>query len=124
MGVVFGVALAGRGRLLGRGRALGRRARGRRPPAFRAALLAALVGRRVAGVLAAARAAGLLAAAVVLVDRRPGPPLGLLLGDAALFVAFGDVVGLALLLVGVLRLVALGHGRPPSAVEENPSRRR
>src|SRR5436190_21748940 len=53
------------------------------------------------------RAAGLLAAAVVLVDRRPGPAFGLLLGDSLLLVAFGDLVGRARLLVGVF---AAWHG--------------
>ena len=57
---------------------------------------------RRAGVhgLAAARAA-LLAAAGFLVHRGPGAPLGLVRGDAALLVAFLDVLGLPFLLVGV-----------------------
>ena len=75
--------------------------------------LAAFVRGRVAGALAAAGAAGLLAAAVVLVDGCPGPALGLLLGHAALLVAFGDVIGLAFLLVGVFGLVAARHGTTP-----------
>src|SRR5690348_15902091 len=102
---MLGVALARRRGFLGRCGA------GRRRPMGRglAAALAALIGRRMAGVLAAAGPTGLLAAAVVLVHGRPGPALGLLVGDAALLVALGDMIGLALLLVGVFRLVATGH---------------
>jgi hypothetical protein len=58
----------------------------------------------VSGVAAAA--AGLVAAAGLLVDGRPGAGLGLLLGDAAFAVALGDVLCLALLLVGVSVLVS------------------
>src|SRR5579863_10646122 len=64
----------------------------------------------MAGGLAAARAAGFLAAAVVLVDRGPGAALGLFLRYALVFVAFGNVVRLTLLLVGVFGFVAAGHG--------------
>src|SRR6185503_7459991 len=64
--------------------------------------LAALVGGGVVGGLAAAAAPGVLAALVVLVDGGPGPALGFLPGNPALLVALLDVVGLALLLVGVL----------------------
>src|SRR5690606_31671783 len=53
--------------------------------------------------------AGLLAAAIVLVDGGPGAALGLLVGNAAILVAFLDMLGLALLLVGIGTLVALGH---------------
>src|SRR5262249_22585960 len=67
----------------------------------------------MAGALAAAGAARLLAAGIVLVDRGPGAPLGFLLADALLLVTFLDVLGLALLLVGVFRLAALGHERSP-----------
>jgi hypothetical protein len=63
----------------------------------------------MAGGVAATRAA-LVAAAVFLVHGRPGPALGLGFRNAARFVAFGDVVRLALLLVRVFRLVAAGHG--------------
>jgi hypothetical protein len=38
------------------------------------------------------RSTRVLAAAVVLVDGRPGAPLGFFLGDTELFIAFGDVV--------------------------------
>ena len=58
---------------------------------------------------ALAPGAALLAAAVLLVDGRPGPRLGFVLGDAPLLVALLDVLGLALLLVGVRRLVAARH---------------
>jgi len=61
----------------------------------------------------AAAGAAFLAAAGHLVDGGPGAPLGLVFWDAALFVAFLDVLGLALLLVGVARFVAAGHGSPP-----------
>jgi len=58
--------------------------------------------------LASARAA-LLAAARFLVDGCPGSPGGFLGGDAALLVAFFDVLGLAFLLAGVGALIASGH---------------
>src|SRR5215469_8596520 len=106
--MVLGVALARRRALLGGGRALGVRPRSLR-------LAPALRRRGVALLLAAARAA-LLAAAAFLVDGRPGAPLGFLVGNAALLVALGDVVGLALLLVGVLRFVAARHREPPVLV--------
>jgi hypothetical protein len=48
--------------------------------------------------------AGLLAAAVHGVDGSPGAPLGLFFGQSASFVAFLDVLGLTLLLVGVFFL--------------------
>src|SRR6185295_18800967 len=47
-----------------------------------------------------------LAALVLLVDRRPGPAFGFLLGNAALLVTLLDMVGLALLLGGI---GTLGH---------------
>jgi len=56
-----------------------------------------------------AGAARLLAAAIILVHRRPGAPFGLLPGDAALLIALGDMVGLALLLVGIFTFIASGH---------------
>src|SRR5215469_4551034 len=105
------MALAGGGGFLGRGRTRGSRAFGRRPTADPPAL----ARRGVAFGMAAARAA-LLAAAALLVDGRPGAPFGLLFREAAAFVAFGDVVGLAFLLVGVLGLVAPGHAVPRSLV--------
>jgi hypothetical protein len=74
--------------------------------------LSALVRRRMTGVGAAA-GARFLAAAVVLVDRGPGAPLGFFFRHAARLVAFGDVVGLAFLLVGVLWLVATRHYQVP-----------
>src|SRR5665213_1181797 len=99
-----GVALARGGGFLGRGGSRRGRTRGRSLPAR----LAAFVRRRMAGVGAAARA-GFLAAAVVFVDGRPSAPFGLLFRDATLFVAPGDMVGLAFLLVGVFGFVAPRH---------------
>jgi hypothetical protein len=55
------------------------------------------------------RSRPVLAAAVILVDGGPGPAFGLLLGDATLLVALGDVIRLAILLVGVLGLVSARH---------------
>jgi hypothetical protein len=55
----------------------------------------------MAGGLAAPRPVRLLAAAVVSVDGCPGSALGLLLRNATLLIAFGYMVGLALLLVGI-----------------------
>src|SRR5262249_55967226 len=62
------------------------------------------------GVRLAAPAAGFIAAAGLLLDRCPGPADGRLLGHAALLIAFLDMLGLALLLVGVAALVAARHG--------------
>src|SRR5687768_16732948 len=62
------------------------------------------------GVGLAAARAGQIAAARFLVDGRPGAPFGVRLGNALLLIAFLDVLGLALLLVGVGALVAAGHG--------------
>src|SRR4030095_3167148 len=45
-----------------------------------------------------------------LVDGRPGATLGLAFAEAALFIALLDMLGLALLLAGVFRLVTTGHG--------------
>jgi hypothetical protein len=78
----------------------------------RAADPTALARRGVALGLSPAGAA-LVAAAAFLVDGRPGPPLGLMLRHAALFVAVGDMIGLAFLLVGVFRFVAARHSAPP-----------
>jgi hypothetical protein len=61
-------------------------------------------------LLVATPGAGFLAAAAFLVDRRPGAAFGLLLGDAAVLIAFLDMFGLALLFVGVAALVAARHG--------------
>jgi hypothetical protein len=55
----------------------------------------------MAGRLAAARPASLLAAAIIFVDGCPGPALGLSLRNSARLIAFGYMVGLALLLVGI-----------------------
>lgn len=68
------------------------------------------MGRRVSGMFALAGATGLLTAAVIFVDGRPGTALGFIFGNAAVFVAFGDVVGFAILLVSVLGFVTTGHG--------------
>src|SRR5277367_1701756 len=95
-----GSALAGLGGFLGRGRSLRGGTRGR---SFTAEL-AAFMRRRVPGMSAAARPR-FLAAAVILVDGRPGAPLGFLLRNATLLVALGDMVGLAFLLVGVFGFV-------------------
>jgi hypothetical protein len=59
--------------------------------------------------LAVAAAARLFAAAMDFVDRRPRTPLCLVLGDAALFVSFFDVLGLTLFFLGVFGLVASGR---------------
>src|SRR5581483_7536841 len=96
--------LACAGGLLGRARA----GRGRTARRSAAADASALARGGVARRLAAARAA-LLAAAGLLVDRGPGAPLGLAPADAALLVAFLDVLGLALLLAGIARLIPAGH---------------
>ena len=60
-------------------------------------------------MLAVAGAPGFLAAAVVFVDGRPSSTLGLFLLDAAIFIAFGNVISLAFLLVGVFRFITTGH---------------
>src|SRR5262249_55096709 len=54
--------------------------------------------------------ARLVAAAGFLVDGRPGAALRFLLGHAVLLVTLGDVLGLAFLLVGVLRFIPACHG--------------
>ena len=105
-----GVALARGGGLFGRRRSARWRSRGRRgaanPPAF--------VRGGMARRLAAARSAGALSAAIVFVDGRPGATFGLLLRNAAAFVALLDMLRLPFLLVGVFRLVAAWHGLPPA----------
>jgi hypothetical protein len=65
------------------------------------------------GHLALSGPACLLAAPVILVHGRPGPALGLLFRNAALFVTLGDMFGLAILLVGVFRFVAAGMLETP-----------
>src|SRR5678815_3013851 len=60
-------------------------------------------------VVRVAPGSGLLAAAILLVHRGPGDPLGGLLGFAFLLLAGLDVGGLALLLVGVAGFVAAWH---------------
>src|SRR5687767_13659835 len=74
-----------------------------------AAALATALAIRLLVLGLAAAAAGLLAAAVDRVDGRPRAALGLAGADSAFLVALGDVLGLALLLVGVFRLVSSGH---------------
>jgi hypothetical protein len=49
----------------------------------------------------ASAGAGLLAATTLLVDGGPSATLGFFLGNATIFVAFLDVLGLAFLLVGI-----------------------
>src|SRR5690606_14511082 len=61
--------------------------------------------------LGASRSAGAFTAAGLLVDRRPGAGFGFLFGNAPGLVALLDVLGLALLLVGVLVFTATGHCR-------------
>src|SRR6185437_8395067 len=95
------------------------RSRGRR----RAPDPPALVRGGVAGRLAAPRSPDALSAAVVLVDRRPGATFGFLLRNAAAFVTFLDMLRLALLLFGVLRLIAAWHGfllRSPRNARDQP----
>src|SRR5207253_502235 len=94
------VALPGGGRLLGRSRPFGGRAGGRCSTALRATLLARGMGNSLA-----AAAARLLAAPGLLVHGGPGAALGLAFIRAPRLVALGDVLGLTLLLVGILRLV-------------------
>jgi hypothetical protein len=74
-----------------------------------AAQTAAFLRRRMVFFGPAAGAA-LLPAVRFLVHGRPSAPFGLLLRNAAVFVAFLDVLGLALLLAGVTGFVAAGHG--------------
>jgi len=62
--------------------------------------------------LVTATTAGLLAAARFFVDGGPGATLALLGGHAALLVTLSDVLGLAFLLIGVRRLIALRHEAP------------
>jgi hypothetical protein len=64
-------------------------------------------------VLLAASRAGLVAAARLLVHRCPGTAFGLFVADTAILIAFLDMLGLALLLVGIFILVALGHHASP-----------
>src|SRR5688572_17207773 len=79
----------------------------------RSALLPALARAGVAFLLAAA-GTRFLAAARFLVDRRPGARLRLLLADAAILIAFGDVLRLALLLAGIRAFVSARHLPSPS----------
>src|SRR5437899_7503027 len=81
------------GGLARRGGAFRRRARGRGG----AALAAALARGRLVQRVPAPGAAFLLPATGHLVDRRPGPVLGLLVRHAALLVTLLDVLGLAFL---------------------------
>src|ERR1700722_15548592 len=98
--------LAGRGGLFGRTRAGGSRS-ARRCASAQATALARgrMVFRR-----ATARTA-LLAAMGFFIHRRPGAPGDLFVRDPTLLVALLDMLGLALLLVGVARFVAAGHGQ-------------
>src|SRR5215218_9268128 len=106
--LLCGVSLAGLGGLLGR-RGPGRgRSGGRRGPAQLATLLT-----RHSRVRFAPAAPGLVPAPGLLVDRGPGPPLGLALRDAAFFIPLFDVLGRPLLLARVTALVAAWHDRSP-----------
>jgi hypothetical protein len=67
----------------------------------------------MASVHATPRAAGSLAATVILIHRRPSAAFSFLLTNTALFIALGDVIGFALLLVGVFGFVAARHRWPP-----------
>jgi hypothetical protein len=71
--------------------------------------VAASVGGRMARVGSATRAAWHFTAPIVFVDGRPRASLGFGLRHAALLVALGDVVGLAILLIGVFRFVSAGN---------------
>src|SRR5690606_26459695 len=104
MRMMFGIAFARRRRFLGRGRPIGGTPAGR----SLATLFTALMRSGVAGLRAATRAR-FLAAAIVLVHRRPGAALGFVLAHALFLVAFLDMLGLALLLVGIGGFIALGH---------------
>src|SRR4051812_26937962 len=75
----------------------------------RGAALAAAFPRARVALLPAAAGARFLAAARFLVDRRPGAGARFLLGNALVLIAFGDMLGLALLLVGIFAFVALRH---------------
>jgi hypothetical protein len=55
-----------------------------------------------------------LSASGFLVDRCPRPALRFLFGNAPVFVAFGNMIGLAYLLAGVARLVTAWHGEAPA----------
>src|SRR5439155_15762158 len=109
---VLRVALTRSSGLLCRGRPRGGRTGSRRL----AAELSSLARGSVAFRLAAPRSA-LLAAAALLVDGRPSPPFGFLLGDPARLVALGDMIGFALLLAGVFGLVTTWHDHPPLRYE-------
>src|SRR5208282_4475628 len=106
--VLFGVALSRRGRLLCRS---GTRdgATGSRCPASEPSALAR--GGMAFGLVAPRPA--LLAAAALLVDGRPGPPFCFFLGNAPRFVALGNMIGLALLLVGVFGFISTRHNDTP-----------
>ena len=80
-----------------------------RPRRRCAAAPAPTLARRRVVFRPAAPGAALLATMGFLVHRRPGAPRGLPARDSALLVALLDMLGLALLLVGVARLVTTGH---------------
>jgi hypothetical protein len=90
------IAFPGRSRLLRRSRMFFLSTRSRRGTTFAAALL----GEGMVFSFASA-GAGLLAATTLLVDGGPSKTLGFFLGNATIFVAFLDVLGLAFLLVGI-----------------------
>ena len=67
--------------------------------------------RFVVFVPAVATPSGFFPASVNLVDRRPGPTLGFILGYAAAFVAFFNVLSLSFFFVGVFGFVSAWHRR-------------
>ncbi|MBR0806818.1 hypothetical protein JQ636_25035 [Bradyrhizobium japonicum] len=54
-----------------------------------------------------------LTAVSFFIDRGPGAPFGFLARYSAVLIAFLDMFGLTLLLVGITGLVATGHGALP-----------
>ena len=76
------------------------------------ALLASLLARHM-GVGRPASATRLVSSARFLVHGCPGPALRHGFGGSAILIALRDVFRLALLLVGVFRLVAAGHAQSP-----------
>ena len=74
--------------------------------------------RFVVFVPAVATPSGFFPASVNFVDRRPGPALGFVLGYAAAFVAFFNVLSLSFFFVGVFGFVSAWH-RPLLMIYES-----